>query len=277
MPRACAQKAPLLPTQRKGGRKGGKEEAGGSSCCSLLWSCATIYICYLAWHGEGNWKCVKPTPVSGEGATTGALGSVTAPEVVASNQTENPGFDVIWTLEGYFVGSTAGDPCKLREGSVAGYEAACQACKTEATCEALKEHCAWSGAIAPANGYTKDNGAGDELMSVIKSCMIYQTLTWWVPALAVCCFMVHDDDDGSGCQAAVMCGLCAFFVAWIVSWVEMSEQLFGANGEQCADASGPQSGHVAHLVWVAKAYSIVVFLFAGCLLCGGIAVRASKK
>ena len=63
--------------------------------------------------------------------------------------------------------------------------------------------------------YSRQIGAGDELMGVIKSCMIYQTLMWWLPALLLACFAVFDDD---GCQAALMCGLCVFFVAWIVAW-----------------------------------------------------------
>ena len=38
----------------------------------------------------------------------------------------------------------------------------------------------------------------------------------------------------------------------------------GADGEQCVDAFGPRLGHAAHLVWAAKAYSIV-FAVVGCV------------
>ena len=58
------------------------------------------------------------------------------------------------------------ETCTLRDGSAVGYEAACLAATTEATCKEMAEHCVWSGEAAVGGG---DAGAADSSMALYMS------------------------------------------------------------------------------------------------------------
>ena len=58
------------------------------------------------------------------------------------------------------------ETCTLRDGSAVGYEAACLAATTEATCNDMAEHCVWSGEAAVGGG---DAGAADSSMALYMS------------------------------------------------------------------------------------------------------------
>jgi hypothetical protein len=265
--------APLLggSNQKKNKGRGGEQEASGG-CCSCVISLLCIFLLHQAWTGESDgWKCVHTNaasdstlrddvnatlPVSSEARPGSHEQGQDAK--LTTNDTAVPASNYAAIQTTYDDDGGPTGKCELRKGQPSGYEASCLNAKTPAACADLVDNCVWNPASrSPA--VTDDHGAGHKLTHTVKWAMVFQTGLAWVPLLLL--LTRTNSPAASGLIA------CVFVIGFVYSWVEMITVVFGHTGDVCADASGPDAGHITRLLWWSKAVLWIQISMLGCSCC----------
>ena len=85
----------------------------------------------------------------------------------------------------------------------------------------------------------------------------------------------HGEDIRGFCWSPsylAACIVCVFVVGFVYTWVEMIAVVFGHTGDVCADATGPDAGHITRLLWWSKAVLWIQISMVGCGCCGALGV-----
>jgi hypothetical protein len=271
-----------LPTPLLGGGGGGTKkkrklrrgEAEGGGGCGCVLGALCIFLLHQAWTGESDeWKCGHPIHADSITTSLGAANASASENHASTNLTEL----LPPPLLNETVTTGALGHCELRPGQPSGYEAACINAKTPATCADLVTTCVWNPAAA-GGGFTDDGGAGHKLTHTVKWAMIFQTGLFWMPVFAMCCIAMAEankDSDDTGMLACCgACTVCIVLVGFVYSWVMMISVVFGHTGDTCADAAGPDAGHITRLLWWSKALLWIQLCMIGCG-CSGFTVLSA--